>query len=207
MTIDRSGRITVAAFLFVAAVLLLSSTAVTGGNLLSFALPLALAVLGFAFLFLEVPRRGSVSFDEPEETAAPVVEREYLPPAAAPVEVIGAPAAPAAPAELAAPAPAPEATPETAPAVPGRADNLLVVNGIGPKINAALNAAGITTYAGLAAATPERLHEILTAASVRLTGSVADSLVTWPKQAEFLAAGDTAGLLAYNASVKAQSGD
>ncbi|MBW4439382.1 MAG: hypothetical protein KME04_19730 [Pleurocapsa minor GSE-CHR-MK-17-07R] len=206
MTIDRNGRITLAALFFVAAVFVFTNNAVTGGDLLSFALPAALAVLGVLFLVFELPRR-SAAFDAPEEVSAPVAvhEREYLPHAAAPVEVaVEAPAA--APALASAPAPAAE-TPAVAEAEAPHADNLLVVNGIGPKISAALNAAGITTYAALAAATPEALHDIVVNAGVRLTGSVADSVPTWPRQAEFLKNGDMAGLLAYNASLKAQSGD
>lgn len=206
MTIDRNGRITLAALFFVAAVFVFTNSAVTGGDLLSFALPVALAVLGVLFLVFELPR-GAAAFDAPEEVSAPAVvhEREYLPHAAAPVEVVVE--APAAPALVsAAPAPAPEA-PVVAQAETAQADNLLVVNGIGPKISAALNAAGITTYAVLAAAAPEALHDIVVKAGVRLTGPVADSVPTWPRQAEFLKNGDMAGLLAYNASLKAHSGD
>lgn len=207
MTIDRNGRITLAALLFVAAVFVFTNSAVTGGDLLSYALPAALAVLGVLFLVFELPRR-SAGFDAPEEALvtapAPVHEREYLP-HAAPVEIVVE--APAAPALVSAPpAPSPE-VPVMAQAETPQADNLLVVNGIGPKISAALKAAGITTYAALAAATPEALHDIVVKAGVRLTGSVADSVPTWPRQADFLKNGDTAGLLAYNASLKAQSGD
>ncbi|MCS7069891.1 MAG: ATP synthase F1 subunit gamma, partial [Anaerolinea sp.] len=64
-------------------------------------------------------------------------------------------------------------------------DDLTVIEGIGPKISAILKAAGIATYADLAAATEERLREILSTAGLRL----APSLPTWPRQAAIAARG------------------
>ncbi len=46
-------------------------------------------------------------------------------------------------------------------ATPSRADDLVAINGIGEVYARKLNEAGITTFADLAAATPERLREIL----------------------------------------------
>ncbi len=69
-------------------------------------------------------------------------------------------------------------------------DNLRKIEGIGPKIEKALNAAGIHTYAQLAAASEEELRAALEAAGMRF----APSLPTWAEQASFAAKGDWDGL-------------
>ena len=58
------------------------------------------------------------------------------------------------------------------------ADDLEIVEGIGPKIAEALSEAGITTFAQLADMTPEAIQEIVSAAGI---GS--KSPATWPQQA------------------------
>ena len=67
------------------------------------------------------------------------------------------------------------------------ADDLKVIEGIGPKISQVLAAAGIATFASLAATTPERIEDILAAESSRLAG-LADP-TTWPEQAQLAAEG------------------
>jgi ribosomal protein L30 len=74
---------------------------------------------------------------------------------------------------------APAATAEVA------ADDLEVIEGIGPKISSVLKAAGISTFAQLAAASVAQLTEILQAADLRL--AVPE---TWPEQAALAAAGN-----------------
>ena len=64
-----------------------------------------------------------------------------------------------------------------------QADDLKRIKGIGPKISGELQAAGITTFAQLAANTPDALQQILKEASVRAT-----SPATWPEQANLAAA-------------------
>ncbi len=71
-------------------------------------------------------------------------------------------------------------------------DDLTRVEGIGPKIATALNAAGITTFASLASSTPETLKSAIEAASIRL----APSLESWATQASLLAQGDEVGFKA-----------
>ena len=61
------------------------------------------------------------------------------------------------------------------------ADNLEIVEGIGPKIAEILATNGINTYAQLADMTPEAIKEILTAAGPNFAGKEPE---TWPKQAE-----------------------
>ncbi len=86
--------------------------------------------------------------------------------------------------------PEPEAAePEPEPAEP---DNLTRIEGVGPKIGAALAGAGLTTYAAVADADEDTLRAALTAANLRF----APSLPTWSKQARLLADGDEAGFTA-----------
>jgi len=76
----------------------------------------------------------------------------------------------------------------------GKKDNLKLIEGIGPKVEKALNGAGITTFAQLAAAKPADLVRIVKdEANVRIVGDAA----TWPKQAKFLVDGDQDGLKTY----------
>ena len=65
------------------------------------------------------------------------------------------------------------------PVVPVVPDDLKIVEGIGPKIEGLLNEEGILTFAQLAAATPERIKEILNAAGPRF--QIHDPS-TWPQQ-------------------------
>lgn len=65
-------------------------------------------------------------------------------------------------------------------------DDLTKVEGIGPKIQEALNAAGINTYADLAGKDADSLKEILTNASSRLASH---DPTTWPEQAGMAAEG------------------
>ena len=80
-----------------------------------------------------------------------------------------------------------------APVVPvaeqSKADDLVIIEGIGPKRAAALVAAGITTFAELARTDKARLEEIMTGAGM----SLEPGIETWPMQADLLAKGDTAG--------------
>jgi ribosomal protein L30 len=66
-----------------------------------------------------------------------------------------------------------------------KADDLEVIEGIGPKIAGILQDAGITSFAELAATSVARLEEILSDAKLNLA-----SPETWPEQAELAAAGD-----------------
>jgi predicted flap endonuclease-1-like 5' DNA nuclease len=75
---------------------------------------------------------------------------------------------------------------------PVPADDLVRIEGIGPKIAAALVAAGIRTYRSLAEADDETLTTAINNAGIRF----APSLVTWAEQAQLLADGDEAAFLA-----------
>lgn len=72
-------------------------------------------------------------------------------------------------------------------------DDLTKIEGIGRKMAAALNDAGIFTYAQLAEATEEKLREAIQKAGMRL----APSISTWAKQARLAAEGKWDELKAY----------
>lgn len=90
-------------------------------------------------------------------------------------------------------------TPPIAPQPAGGApDDLTRIEGIGPKISSLLQAAGITTFAQLAATDVSRLKEIL--AEARLA-ALADP-TTWPEQARLAAAGEWEALRRLQAELK-----
>jgi len=72
------------------------------------------------------------------------------------------------------------------PTATSETDDLTKVEGIGPKIAEHFNAAGINSFAELAATSVERLQEILTEAG---PSYASHNPGTWPKQAELAAAG------------------
>ena len=76
-------------------------------------------------------------------------------------------------------------------------DDLTVIEGIGPKISALLQAAGITTFAKLAATETSQIQQILTAGGIRLADPG-----TWAEQARLAAAGDQQGLRALQDRLK-----
>ncbi|MDX2075082.1 MAG: ATP synthase F1 subunit gamma [bacterium] len=72
-------------------------------------------------------------------------------------------------------------------------DDLTKIEGIGPKMSAALNAAGISTFAQLAESTEEDLRQAVEKAGMRL----APGIGTWAKQAKLAADGAWDELQAY----------
>jgi len=89
-----------------------------------------------------------------------------------------------APAKKATPAPvAPKVTPAATTNAP---DKLTKIEGIGPKIAEHLNAAGITTFAGLAKTEVSAIQEILNNAGKRYS---IHNPGTWPMQADLAANG------------------
>ena len=64
-------------------------------------------------------------------------------------------------------------------------DDLTRIEGIGPKVQACLRSAGITTFAGLAAKTSTQLKGILRQAGVYMANPQ-----TWPEQAKLAARGE-----------------
>lgn len=78
-------------------------------------------------------------------------------------------------------------------------DDLTIIEGIGPKIAAALEKAGISTFSRLAAAAESDLEAAIHAAGI----TFAPSLPTWSEQARYAARGDWAGLKALQESLTA----
>jgi large subunit ribosomal protein L27 len=105
----------------------------------------------------------------------------------------------ATPKAKAADAPVAEKVAEEAPAAPAKkkaavgGDDLIIIEGIGPKMAAALVAAGIDTFAKLADSSEETIKAAIEQGGLRF----APSIPTWAKQAKFAADGDMDGLKAY----------
>jgi len=78
-------------------------------------------------------------------------------------------------------------------------DDLVEIEGVGPKIAQALNAAGITTFAQLAATSVTRLKEILATGGEHLKQW---DPTTWPEQAALAAKGDQAAFDKLKAKLK-----
>jgi predicted flap endonuclease-1-like 5' DNA nuclease len=117
----------------------------------------------------------AIAQGEPVEPLAPEAPRGDLPGMVegAPVEAAGQPSEH--------PAAAPEAAHMASPSV--QPDDLIIIEGIGPKVNQVLQAAGIYTFAQLADTTPEQLKAILEPAGFRFMDPS-----SWPQQARL--AGD-----------------
>ena len=92
-------------------------------------------------------------------------------------------AAPSAAVKTAAPAPGPMA-PE-----PVAADDLTIIEGIGPKVSSVLKDAGIKTLAQLSVTNVSKLQDILKAAGFRYMDPA-----SWPEQARLAAEGKVAEL-------------
>jgi predicted flap endonuclease-1-like 5' DNA nuclease len=157
-------------------------------------LVILLLVIFVVWWLISRQARNSASLDERPQThaastsahpveahpAQPPVQAGLTPPVVEPVLVAEPPPVVEAPVTAA----AAFETVRAGPASLGM-DDLQVIEGIGPKIKGVLQAAGITTFAGLAAADPARLLEILHAAGLRLGDPT-----TWPEQAALAAAGN-----------------
>jgi large subunit ribosomal protein L4 len=92
-----------------------------------------------------------------------------------------------------------KAAPVETPAPASTPDDLKRIEGIGPKINDALIAAGIDTFVKLEKASEESLKAALETAGLRF----APSLGTWAEQSGFLVRGDEAGFKALTDSLTA----
>ncbi|MEU5942161.1 helix-hairpin-helix domain-containing protein [Micromonospora sp. NPDC047548] len=107
---------------------------------------------------------------DPVEDDAPAASGELV---TADADVVAAPAA------------------EAAPAGDAPADDFRRIQGVGPKMAAALQAAGIRTYRQLAELDEAALRDTIRAAGLRAAPSVA----TWPQQAKMLTGTDAGGVL------------
>ena len=76
---------------------------------------------------------------------------------------------------------------DTAPVIKTKADDLAIIEGIGPKIALVLTNNGITTFAQLAKTEPAAIQDMLKKSSGRFNMAKPQ---TWPQQAELAAAGN-----------------
>lgn len=172
-------------------------------------------LLGFMFLWLAFIRPRERAAQQLRVTAVPLRRAEPAP-AAETASAAGADAglsgyssqAEVSPEHGAsggvAPDAAGQAPGETAkPAGPGankdKADDLRLIEGVGPKTAAALLDAGINTFEQLAKLTPEIIEEIVREAGVRMVGHA----TTWPEQARLAASGDMEALQRYQEQLRA----
>jgi predicted flap endonuclease-1-like 5' DNA nuclease len=81
----------------------------------------------------------------------------------------------------------------------GKPEDLKRIEGIGPKMAAALAASDIRTFEQLAAADVPTIRAAISAAGMRF----APSLTTWSRQARLLADGDEAGFAALTSRLRA----
>jgi predicted flap endonuclease-1-like 5' DNA nuclease len=127
-------------------------------------------------------RPAPIADDGPTDALAPVPAQPVADPATdeEPTGVLPVP-------EPVATEPEPEPEPELVDV--DEDEDLERIEGIGPKMSAALRAAGIRTYAALAGSDEARLRAAIDKAGL----SFAPSLVTWARQARLLADGDEEG--------------
>jgi predicted flap endonuclease-1-like 5' DNA nuclease len=203
---DRSARSLLTVSALVLAVLFTMNYSVQESPLVDWWPVLALLLLALAvWVSGRYSDRQPASVSTPTVYVPPPVVREPPAPQPEPPAPKAAPkAVPPKPApKAAAPAPAPKAAAEAVPAksatkAAAKPDDLTVIEGIGPKMSAALVAAGIDTYARLAQTSEEALHAAVEAAGMRL----APSIPTWAQQAAFAAKGDMDGLKAFQSTLK-----
>jgi predicted flap endonuclease-1-like 5' DNA nuclease len=77
------------------------------------------------------------------------------------------------------------------------ADDLIALEGIGPKVAKVLNTAGIVSFAELAGANPAEVQKILDAAGLQMMNPEG-----WIEQARLAAQGDREGLAKLQAELK-----
>jgi len=144
-----------------------------------------LALVVWFILRSKTTRQPAEPKPEPVMAPAPVVTPEAA--------MVTKPAAEPAPV-------APKLEPAVAaPPVAVKPDDLEKIEGIGPKIAKVLQEAGVTTFAALAATSPEQLRAILDRAGIRRISDPA----TWPEQARLAAEGKWQDLEAFQATLKA----
>jgi predicted flap endonuclease-1-like 5' DNA nuclease len=78
------------------------------------------------------------------------------------------------------------------------ADDLTMIEGIGPKIASALYSAGVDTFRRLAALSPEAIEQMVRDAGIRLTYRP----TSWPRQATLAAEGRQDELAAYQDTLR-----
>lgn len=140
-----------------------------------------IVILVVWWLLSRSARQHEANFDihHEEETHAPAIEE--VEPAAPVVRT----------------APAEELVVSAAKVAPPKPDDLVSLEGIGPKVNSLLQTAGITTFAQLAITEISRLKEILAANDLQFIDPS-----SWPEQAKLAAEGKSEELKALQDRLK-----
>jgi predicted flap endonuclease-1-like 5' DNA nuclease len=145
-----------------------------GDNFLTFSL---LQLFALGVLFLVVGILLLIMLQGEMEPRRPMVQARAMPTSTVPPR----PASPVTP-----PAPMPAVRAAAASAAPAKKDDLIIIEGIGPKSQEALFKAGITTFQQVADMSPKDLERIVkTEGGVNLVNDPS----TWPQQAKLLAEG------------------
>lgn len=92
----------------------------------------------------------------------------------------------------------PDDNPLVPAAVPAKPDDLTLIEGIGPKMSAALVASGIDSFDKLWKSSEETIRAAIQAAGMRF----APTIPTWAEQASYAANGDWAGLKTFQDTLK-----
>lgn len=166
----RSTRTLVAVILYLFAAFLAINNLVLGSTLGDWLLPLIVFIAGLTLSLYP----GQVAEAEAPAESAPLAAPQPMPTLAV------APSKPIPSLEPAVSAPAVEPTVKAAEVV--EPDNLTKINGVGPKMQEALRAAGFDTFAKIAASNGDELRAVIEAAGMRL----APTIDTWPEQAREL---------------------
>lgn len=186
----RSTRTLIAIMLWLLAGFMGTNNIVMQSDLGGWLVPLILLIVGL-ILALYPEGEASLAEDAPQLTSGDHAVA-HLPPAT--------PSPTPAPALAATPSPTPPpAPPKPAASSASGPDDLTVVEGIGPKMQAALRAAGIDTYVKMTETSEDEFRAAIEAQGMRF----APSIPTWAEQAAFAAKGDWDGLSAFQSTLKA----
>jgi predicted flap endonuclease-1-like 5' DNA nuclease len=167
-------------------------------NLLMWAIFFLIAAIGFWFWVSREQRTAEEAAEDAIDAAEGIKKKVEIKsaddkPAPAPTPSPAPEPRAAAPTPPPAPTPRPEPdapVPQTAKASSAEADDLTRIEGIGPKIASILLAAGIDSFAKLAAMSEDAVLATVKAGGLRITPNVN----TWAEQAKLAANGDWDGL-------------
>ena len=190
---SRSARTLVAIMLWLVAGFMAANNIVAGSPLSDWLWPILFLVAG---LILALYPEGEAAMAEGGHMPLPAGEAAaaHLPAPSSHATLPSPTPSPTPAHQEAAAAPAPE--PAAAPSGP---DDLTVIEGVGPKMQNALRAAGIDTYAKMAQTSEDDFRAAIHAQGMRL----APSIPTWAEQAAYAAKGDFDGLSAFQDSLTA----
>lgn len=150
------------------------------------------------YAHVETPAASALSTEVAPKALTTAPEAVTLVKAAEPI-LTPPPVKEAEPAAKAVPVAPPSAKAEAKAPAEKKSDNLEIIEGIGPKSKAALNASGITTFAQVAETSPAELERIIKVEhKVRLVGNA----TYWPYQAKLAMRGDLSALEDFKSRLK-----